>query len=450
MKQNGLIKFRHLFALLLALSMLPALFSCTDGKTDDSDTVPPETTEAPAASPLTLAEDGKVIARVIRGFNASDEEINAAMAVRQALLGLFPGSNVEIADDFSKDKTYNSDTVEILVGKTEYPQTTEAMKNLKYGDYGTVISGNKVLLISHASNTFPLLASNFCDVLRKSVSADKKSLVLSPDACSVDSFSRELNAVPVADAKLGTIISCGDSAYQLYFSPAQADDLDAYLGKLKSDGYTVTSDREVGSNRFCSLTSSSYAVTAYYTDTNKTVRVIVEPIANYYGVGTATSDKKVTPSVTMIGRRFSKTSTYLDCDAGAGLMCFLMQLSDGRFVVIDGGVSDGTEQSYSQALYSKMVELAPDKNNIVIAAWFFTHSHSDHIGGFRSFSVSYSGKVKLEAILNNFPSETDHKVSDEKNDYTNFRAALGYWPKAPPYKLHTGQRFAIRDAVFEV
>jgi len=436
--------------LLSLILLLPSLSACTNSDPVDS-TESGTDTAAVASSPVTLAENGKVIARVVRGFNASDGEITAAKAVRTALMNLFPGSEVEITDDYSADKSYGGDTVEILVGKTEYPQSTEAYSELPYGDYGVKISGNKVLLLAWVPTVMPLLASNFADILYSCMSEDKSSLTLTPEKCSFSSCSNELSEVPVAGESPVSIINSGNSAYQLYFSPADTGLLSGYSEKLTAAGFTTCSDRTVGKNRFMTFKNSNVAVTAYYTDTNKTVRVIVEPVKNYYGTGTATKLKSVTPSLTMIGRRFSTTETYLNTDAGAGLMCFLIQLSDGRFIVIDGGLHDGIA-SYSQALYSKMLELAPDKNNVDIAAWIITHSHSDHIGGFCSFAASYSSKVKLEAILYNFPSEADHKAaSDETNDYKNLSAAIGsYFSRVPVYKPHTGQRYSIGDAVVEI
>ena len=77
------------------------------------------------------------------------------------------------------------------------------------------------------------------------------------------------------------------------------------------------------------------------------------------------------PKLIMIGRRFSNTSMYLGVDSGAGLMCFVIQLSDGRFIVIDGGVAT---DAFAQAIYASLLNNAPDKDKIIIAAWIMTHS----------------------------------------------------------------------------
>ena len=45
------------------------------------------------------------------------------------------------------------------------------------------------------------------------------------------------------------------------------------------------------------------------------------------------------------------------------------------------------------------------KDDIVIAAWFFTHQHLDHLGGYPPFAQLFSDKVTLEQVVFNLPNE---------------------------------------------
>ena len=98
-----------------------------DSTTDQSaDTSPVDT---PAS--VTLFEGGQAKFRLIRGDQASEQETNAALTVRKAILELFPDAKFEFTSDFSKDGTYDSDAVEILVGRTKHPECLSALTALR-------------------------------------------------------------------------------------------------------------------------------------------------------------------------------------------------------------------------------------------------------------------------------------------------------------------------------
>ena len=242
-------------------------------------------------------------------------------------------------------------------------------------------------------------------------------------------------------------VPVGDGAVELVFDKPTESDIAAYIRTLERAGFTLAQSNTVGKNLFYTYTNSEICVSASLTPTNNTMRIIAEPVSNYY-VSEKEYTTVTTPLLTMIGREFAAaTSTYLGKPANSGLMCFIIRLSDGRFILIDGGTSDNGFASYSTAIYAKLRAQAPDPNNIVIAAWIITHSHGDHIGGFRSFSSTYGKIVTLQSIIYDFPSQEDHDAcSDETADYTGFAAALACWPETPTYKAHTGQILNIADA----
>jgi beta-lactamase superfamily II metal-dependent hydrolase len=151
----------------------------------------------------------------------------------------------------------------------------------------------------------------------------------------------------------------------------------------------------------------------------------------------------------MIGRNFGNgTDDPKLLDASSGLMCFVIQLSDGRYIVIDGGVAT---DSFAQGIYYALLSNAPDKDNITIAAWIITHSHSDHTGGFYRFSELYSSKVDIERFIYNFPSESDAKsFGEDINIQRVSRNIALYYPESKVNKAHTGQIYHIADAEIEV
>ena len=439
--------------ILTLLCVLP-LPGC-EGGAGDVTTAQTEGTSAqtqPSEEPstFTVASEGTVKCAIVRPVEATAAEIDAAVRIRQQLLSMFPGSNVTLRDDFSKDGKYDSDSPEILVGNTGYPETREVFSETGYGKAVVRISGAKLCVFSATDSGISFAAGKACEIFSSLLSSG--SVVFGKnDEYSLE-ISKPLSTLPYFEGGLYSSVYCsGDKAYQVYVSGATPEMLDAYLSKLSAAGFEKTSDREIEKNRFCVLTGNGTAVTAYYTDTNRTVRIIAEPESNLYVSAEWDGNAVTTPILTMIGRRYAPGNRYLDTEAESGLMCFVLRLSDGRFVVVDGGVYDGTA-SYSQAIYAKMREQAPDPSKIVIAAWIITHSHNDHVGGFCSFAATYSKNVTLESFHANFPDETTFTSAGETtNDYKRTVSALkSYFPGTKVYKMHTGQQFRIADALFEV
>lgn len=265
-----------------------------------------------------------------------------------------------------------------------------------------------------------------------------------------------LAMIPPRPAAPTRTTHAGDNAYQLLMENTTDSFYKSYTATLVQNGFKEVSNRKVNNNLLGVYTSDKVAVTIYYTPatslTKASTRLIVEPIWNYYAASTDKYQKAATPLLTMVGRQITQGNVYLGVVNDYGLMCFLIRLSDGRFIVVDGGISDNAYGSFSDVLYTKMLEQALDKNNITIAAWIFTHSHGDHIGGFCSFVEKHSNKVTIESIMHNLPSKEDHEIaSDDMGSYNRFlNHVQTYCSNVPMYKVHTGHVYTIADAKIEI
>jgi beta-lactamase superfamily II metal-dependent hydrolase len=78
-------------------------------------------------------------------------------------------------------------------------------------------------------------------------------------------------------------------------------------------------------------------------------------------------------------------------------MSYVIQLRDGRYVIIDGGYFTPGEDD---RLYRFLVDRS--EGMPVIANWFFTHAHQDHIGAFMLFARKYLQSVDLQRLTYNF------------------------------------------------
>ncbi len=391
--------------------------------------------------------DGKPQVRIVRGDNASEAETDAAIKIRKAIGALCSGSAPDITTDFSKDGTHDSSIPEILVGRTEYQESIDTLNSISYGEYAIRITGNKVVVTAWSDAAMNVLAENFINLLGK-YSSD--SLTLTDKDSLVGIYNEYIQKLPAFnDAESIEIINGGDLAYQIVIPKTNKDMYNKYLSKLESSGFVNHSERSAAGNLFSIFTDSLYAINVYFTPTSATTRIIIEPLSNLCLQSDESYNTLTSPKLVMIGRNFGNGKDNPETlDASSGLMCFVIQLSDGRYIVIDGGVAT---DSFAQGIYYALLQNATDKDNITIAAWIITHSHTDHIGGFCRFSELYSSKVSIERFIYNFPSEAAAKsFGEDTNIQRVSRNISSYYPESKINKAHTGQIYRIADAQIEV
>ncbi len=84
--------------------------------------------------------------------------------------------------------------------------------------------------------------------------------------------------------------------------------------------------------------------------------------------------------------------TAVNCGA-----IYVIKLEDGRFFIIDGGYFTPGEED---RLYRFLAERS--SGTPLIAAWFFSHAHQDHVGNFIQFVRKYRSSVNIERLLYSF------------------------------------------------
>lgn len=230
----------------------------------------------------------------------------------------------------------------------------------------------------------------------------------------------------------------GDGAEMMIYHIDSEAGFEAYEKELSSDGFELYARNLIEANEFATWTDEDTTVTLIYMpDYDGMLRVVAEPRGPLPAVSPGTYETVCTPALAMVGTDFSGYKQ--------NGMCFVYRLSDGSFMVVDSGFN---QDACADALYNTLEKMAVDPDNIVIAAWIFTHAHNDHLSGFFAFTNTYGKKVKVENFIINFPSE-DVFVSSDAN--TNFiarmRSNAAEYPDAEIYEAHPGQVYYIRDAV---
>ena len=89
-----------------------------------------------------------------------------------------------------------------------------------------------------------------------------------------------------------------------------------------------------------------------------------------------------------------------------GGMSYIVQLADGRFIVIDGGVNDNSSRL-------RMLNYMRQKTNAekpVIACWMITHLDGDHFDNAFEFLRTFRTRVEVQGFAYTFPKREDFEI----------------------------------------
>ncbi len=211
---------------------------------------------------------------------------------------------------------------------------------------------------------------------------------------------------------------------------------DAKCTELIAQGYLLKQENTAGGNAYRTYYKANGTEMRYiyWTDYNKQMRVI-----------SATTDKL--PIISIDGNNDLCTAKLITLQGGDEL-AMVIRINDGRFIIIDGG-NDG--QQNGKEIYNILKANAPDPDNIVIAAWYITHAHSDHQGGFLDFARTYynDSTIKLECMMHNQLNNGSYiKEGTTSNEALRYMA--NYYPDVPVYMPLTGQKYTFSKTTIEI
>ena len=230
---------------------------------------------------------------------------------------------------------------------------------------------------------------------------------------------------------------------------ATVNDYATYVSNLLANGFTKYDETKMGQSQFTSLTNKTTFVSVAFTGGDNVLKVISESLGDLYP---RKQDNKYTErnmQSLFTGMKNQNRPIY----SGMG---FVIRLSDGRFIVIDGGGGD-YDHIDSNNLLNILKEQSPKgTEKPVIAAWIFTHAHCDHIGAFNAFSMDFADKVIVESFYYNFPpvkvirAKTDNFKHDEYYSQPNFIECVNKYSGAKIIRPHAGEKIYIGNAEIEM
>ena len=268
--------------------------------------------------------------------------------------------------------------------------------------------------------------------------------------------SRELEGLPAYTYSQGSPVAYRGEKEGRYglnthiFGQTDAAAFLTYLNALENDGWVQYSNNIIeGTNLFATYTKEDKSLYCYYISTKRTAYLVASPNQNLEVRAQDNQYEAVcSPQLTQI---------KLLCKDWTGGMSYLLRLSDGRFIIIDGGYNE-QDFYHARQLYDLMAEQnVLDK--ITVAAWIITHPHIDHLGTAADFLRLYnSSQVDIQQMIYNFPTDKDimkfepeTATSDHPSYMPTFLMALDiFWPDLPITVCHTGQRYYFADATIEI
>lgn len=222
-------------------------------------------------------------------------------------------------------------------------------------------------------------------------------------------------------------------------------DFEEYCKSLEAHGYIKKESRVNSCYRFAAYSNGDIGAFLNYFERLGELTVAVEEGCAYFDFADKPRAHSVPAEITQIELE----------DFG---MSYVIRLTDGRFIVIDGGRDFEPDR---ERLFKCLSEGSPDEKP-VIAAWILTHPHSDHYLCFIGFMEQYGDRVEVERYILNFPEGDDilHYPKIEKKD-KRFEDSSGktnipkMWAQIEKsggiaYTAHTGMRFNIGGANLEI
>lgn len=253
-----------------------------------------------------------------------------------------------------------------------------------------------------------------------------------------------LAAIPYYD--YDTYKDCWDmekGAEMLLFEAENGDGYSQYLTDLTAAGFSLYAENEIVGNLYSTWTKDDLIVTMMYMPNLGRVRIVAEPMSN--GLAPLESENVYTDA------GYENLILQIGCNYNEGQnngMCYAYRLCDGSFIVVDMGHGTGVQ---ADVIFETLAQFAPDPNNIVIAAFFVSHAHSDHFGGFYHLTHNYAEYISLEKIIYNYHTKKSFELTQTDSSVLYGLETLAeYYDGVELIEAHPGQEFFIRDAYIEM
>lgn len=400
----------------------------------------------------TIAYDETAQYEIVIGNVSSSvkTKVNELAAFMKTMCGI---TSIKAGATYSKTKN------QILIGPAAFNETASATKSLQKNEYTVAKVDNKIIV----SGKNDLSTIDAIDLFKKIISdakgqnTKKGNYVISLKKAVVNSTCASLDAVPrFTGATYSATYPSGAGITQLYYTSADASKINSYVNELEYLGFKKTEDNSINGNRFVTCYGKNGLVHISYLNYNKTLTVILDSLKGAVYKESEPAYTKVTnTSLAVMTLDYDTTQDKIGSNYDASGMSYVITLEDGRYIVIDGGYGSAKDH---HILFNYLKNNNKRKDGkIVIAAWVFTHDHSDHYGCFVDFSNTYGTRVTLEYYLMNCGDKSRYSQTPSgwlpgtsKDGGLPYYCLNVYFKNAKKIVPHTGQKITFCNTTFEV
>ncbi len=397
-----------------------------------------------AFSTLAIASGGKAQYGIVYSQNANDLVKAEYVKLQSGINSILGNKSQMIKNDaLSKAGKYSSETLEILLGSTGHPENPEGRALFDFDECGFCVVGNKIIVTGRTLPATFYAVDRFLDLLEGAVSTadDGTKQILLPYAEPVVwEYKEYCNDIPEVPLTLTEAYDCGDDVVTMLYSGAQMSDYESYIASAEADGYVTVSNRTAGSESYAVLESDRAKTRLFVGYTADGIRLTAESLNSRTFPNEVEADPYTTDlTVTQVALNYSATG------GNTNGMSYILQLTDGSFVIWDGGwATDAAE------LYLFLKQKAPQGSTPHIRMWIFTHLHGDHSNCYLEFAEEYADGVKLDYVGVNIPELHSDNEGESVYSSGKLTKALAKFKSAQLVKLHTGMLLRMPGADIEV
>ncbi len=436
------MKAKILSVLLILAALLSALASCGPA--------------GEGGGSLTLFKSGRTEFTILRPDKGEEYVLSAAAELFTKLKPYAPDPEdcFSVKSDWAKsEEDIPKNEKVILVGATNRPDTAKAFEGLGYDSYRVTVINGRIYVAGYTEEA--LLAAVRRLVLSIREMTEDAECKIDSDFLLEGSLGTALDSLPpVPGSTSHSVTDMGDGCMLVVTKNASDASFVGYKELLKTK-YSLYAETKLGDNLFSTFEDGKSVVNTYYMPSLSEIRTTIEPLE-----ATALPDRQednsydtvTTPLLTQIGVE-DPTQSRDDTQNG---MSYVFRLSDGRFIIYDGGF--GYSEKDAGNMKKVLKEQATDPDKIVIAAWIITHAHGDHNSAFHYFVHNYiynkaSTEFTVERVIRNTPTDEQCEgASGSVSTAGKQRTAEEILKKTGTklIKSHPGQVFHIADAKITV
>ncbi|MBO5416820.1 MAG: MBL fold metallo-hydrolase [Clostridia bacterium] len=396
-----------------------------------------------------ISDDGETTDYTIVYDADSAEALAAATRLKEEFTRL--GIEIDVMDDSS-----SSAGPEILIGNTnrDLSGDSEAYYRKAYLD---VDSEGDVAITGHLESGVLVFAQNI-NSLKNEMG---EIVVVAPMFGLTEPIGMGTLPLYEGGGEVEVTDSFGPSkSYYLTIHGASKGDFEDYTDTLADHGYTRYSTKTLNGNIFETWTDGYSILTmahiSYLDPATTDSPQASASLGNVRYISIAVDCVENSP-LPPVETDIAKTTTVQLTTIGTGCG-YLLRLSDGRFIVFDGGMPVAAE-----SIYNMVTEQNTREGKPVIAAWFITHFHIDHVGAANDFIQNYSEQVDIQTFVHNLPGDEvyiDKNTAEgtPNNEDVNMRARgvtfyeriAEFYPDAKIIVAHAGQRFEYGDIDIDI